>query len=52
MFSVSWSANGQYTKQGKLGAAVLGSHSTKEVSLEFGHLFEIIGGTFSSNDLF
>ncbi|XP_037536706.1 FK506-binding protein 15, partial [Nematolebias whitei] len=27
------SVNGQYTKQGKLGAAVLGSHSTKEYKL-------------------
>lgn len=27
------SVNGQYVKQGKLGAAVLGNHSTKEVRM-------------------
>lgn len=44
---VSCSVNGQYTKQGKLGAAVLGSHTTKEVGLKLGHSFEIIGGSFA-----
>lgn len=39
--------NGQYVKQGKLGAAVLGSHTTKEVrALLTGHLFQITGLTF------
>lgn len=34
-------------KQGKLGAAVLGNHTTKEVgALLIGHLFEIITVTF------
>lgn len=37
------SINGQYVKQGKLGAAVLANHTTKEVeALLSGHLFEII----------
>lgn len=41
------SINGQYVKQGKLGAAVLGNHTTKEVrALLTGHLFEIICVTF------
>lgn len=34
-------------KQGKLGAAVLGNHTTKEVgALLIGHLLQIIGLTF------
>lgn len=34
-------------KQGKLGAAVLGTHTTKEVrALLISHLFEIISVTF------
>ena len=40
------SINGQYVKQGKLGAAALGNHTTKEVrALLTGHLFEITGLT-------
>lgn len=41
------SINGQYVKQGKLGAAALGNHTTKEVgALLTGHLFGITGLTF------
>ena len=29
-----FSVNGQYAKQGKLGAAVLGNHAAKDVSLD------------------
>lgn len=48
-FCLMCSINGQYAKQGKLGAAVLGNHATKEVwGLLIGHLFEIIGVTFDS----
>lgn len=48
-FSASCSINGQYVKQGKLGAAILGNHATREVGLEFGFLCEIIGWTFGFN---
>lgn len=46
-FCLMCSMNGQYVKQGKLGAAVLGNHTTKEVgALLTGHLFQITGLTF------
>lgn len=41
------SINGQYVKQSKLGAALLGNHTTKEVgALPVSHLLEIIAVTF------
>lgn len=44
---VSCSINGQYMKQGKLGAAVLGNHTTKEVgALLFSLLLYAPGLTF------
>lgn len=35
-----YSVNGQYVKQGKVGAAVLGNHTTKEVRTYYVIIFE------------
>lgn len=39
-------------KQGKLGAAVLGNHATKEVGIDLSPSFEIMDGTSCFNDFF
>lgn len=44
--NVFYSVNGQYLKQGKLGAAVLGNHANKEV--RFNTFWVVVQGSNSS----
>lgn len=42
MYVYFCSVNGQYMKQGKLGAAVLGNHTDKEVRVDLALYFHLV----------